>query len=139
MKQFLLFAGQPGADAPGVRGLVGDFDSFAEAFVALVDRQLPSDWWHVLDTRTGEVVERRHLKINNGMIGFQRSDWLVGQPAGAEEPITLPLPAPAGAEPKLPEIDAIEADLRTVLTNGLKSSHVNGKANRHAEGAGTGH
>lgn len=128
MKQYLLFAGSANVSAAGVHGLVGNFDSFADAFVSLVDRQTPCDWWHILDTHSGEVVERRHLKVSSGMIGFQRSDWVVGQPAKAE-PISLPASASTAAEPGLPEIESIEADLRSVLTNGLKNGHANGKAN----------
>src|ERR687893_526837 len=79
MKQYLLFAGRNNTNASGVHGFVGDFDSFAEAFVSLVDHQTPSEWWHILDTKSGEVVERRHLKVHNGMIGFERSEWVLGE------------------------------------------------------------
>ncbi|HEX2554896.1 MAG TPA: hypothetical protein VHL98_14440 [Microvirga sp.] len=128
MKQFLLFAGRAQSGTAGVHGLAGDFDSFADAFISLIDRQTPCDWWHILDTRTGEVVERRHLKVSNGMIGFQRSDWVVGE-GGPDEPLaSITLPAPA-AEVKLPEIASIEADLRSVLNSGLKNGHANGKTN----------
>ncbi len=41
MKQYLLFAGREDVNLKGVHGFVGDLDSFAEAFVALVDRQTP--------------------------------------------------------------------------------------------------
>ncbi len=81
MKQFLLFAGTAETTAGGVHGFVGDYDSIAEAFLSLVDGQVPSEWWHVLDTKTGEVVERQHLKTAKGMIGFQKSDWVVGTPS----------------------------------------------------------
>jgi hypothetical protein len=81
MKQFLLFAGTVENPAGGLHGFVGDFDSIAEAFLSLVDEQVPSEWWHVLDTKTGEVIERQHLKTSKGMIGFQKSDWIVGTPA----------------------------------------------------------
>ncbi len=81
MKQFLLFAGTNENASGGVHGFIGDFDSIAEAFTALVDGQVPSEWWHVLDTRTGEVVERQHLKTAKGMIGFQKSDWVLGTPS----------------------------------------------------------
>ena len=128
MKQYLLFAGREDASLKGVHGYVGDFDSFAEAFVALVDRQTPSQWWHVLDTKTGEVVERQHLKINNGMISFERSHWVAGQPAKAP---LLPAQAPAIAVslPKAADLNALEADLRAVVTTGVKTGHANGKAN----------
>ena len=133
MKQYLLFAGREDTNLKGVHGFVGDFDSFAEAFVALVDRQAPSQWWHILDTKTGEVVERQHLKVHNGMVGFERSHWVLGHPV-REEAITLPPPATA-IEPALPEIDAIEADLRSVLTNGLKNGHTHGRVSGRANGA----
>ncbi len=145
MKQYLLFAGRANSGTTGVHGLVGDFDSFADAFVSLVDRQTPCDWWHILDTQTGEVVERQHLKINNGMIGFQRSEWLVGE-GSKKEPIAIPAPtasAPAASAPapvaKAPDIDTIEADLRSVITSGLKNGHANGAANGKANGAASEH
>ena len=142
MKQYLLFAGRSDANASGVHALIGDFDSFAEAFVSLVDRQTPSEWWHILDTKTGEVVERQHLKVHNGMIGFERSHWVVGQPA-KEEPMTPPAPALVAApEPKRPALETIEADLRSVI-GGIKNSQTNGaangKANGHVKGAAAEH
>ncbi len=141
MKPYLLFAGREDASLKGVHGFVGDFDSFAEAFVSLVDRQTPSQWWHILDTKTGEVVERQHLKVHNGIIGFERSHWVVGQPS-KEEAITLPAPALVSASPKLPDLDSIEADLRSAiggLQNGHASGPVNGKANDKANGAAAEH
>ena len=125
MKQYLLFAGQDDRTANGVQALVGDFDSFAEAFVSLVDRQTPSQWWHVLDTKTGEVYERRHIRTNNGMVAFQRSEWVVG--TAAKKP-AIALPTAKGAD-----LSELEAGLRTVVTNGLKNP--NGHANGHANGA----
>ncbi len=141
MKQYLLFAGRANTHAAGVHALIGDFDSFAEAFVSLVDRQTASEWWHILDTMTGEVVERQHLKVHNGMIGFERSHWIVGQPP-KEGSIAVPAPVTAPPEPKLPGIDSIEADLHAVLTNGLKNGSAkgaNGKANGHVNGAAAEH
>lgn len=142
MKQYLLFAGRSDANASGVHALIGDFDSFAEAFVSLVDRQTPSEWWHILDTKTGEVVERQHLKVHNGMIGFERSHWVVGQPA-KEEPITVAAPAASAPVPKLPDLGAIEADLRSAFVGGIKTGHTNGaangKANGHTNGAAADH
>src|SRR4028118_1920455 len=89
MKQFLLFAGTQATKANGVNGFIGDFDSAAEAFLSLGDHQTPSEWWHVLDTQTGEVIERRHIRTSNGMIGFQRSDRFVGSQA-KKMPVSLP-------------------------------------------------
>jgi hypothetical protein len=120
MKQYLLFAGRQDGNSKGVHGLVGAFDSFAEAFVSLVDQQAASEWWHVLDTRTGEVVERRHLKISNGMIGFQRSDWLVG-PRGQQDTVGAPQLPISVPMPKAAELSGIEAGLRTAVANGIKS------------------
>ncbi len=152
MKPYLLFAGREDADLKGVQGLVGSFDSFAEAFVSLVDQQTPALWWHVLDTKSGEVVERRHLKVHNGMIGFERSAWIAGQPVQeeviavtapaassslpqvAEEKVVSPGPAIAIALPKAADLSALEADLRSTVTSSLKNGHANGKANGHANG-----
>ena len=133
MKQFMLFAGQNDANLKGVHGFVGDFESFAEAFVALVDRQAPSQWWHFLDTKTGEVVERQHLKVNNGMIGFQKSEWVAGQPT--TEAIAAPASAISVSLPKAPDLSALEADLRSVVVTGTKNGHDNGAGNTKANGA----
>ena len=146
MRQYLLFAGRDDASLKGVHGFVGHFDSFAEAFVALVDQQMPAQWWHVLDTKTGEVVERLHLKINNGMIGFERSHWVVGQPASetvTATPTPQPAPAISVSLPKAADLNALEADLRSVVARGVKNGHANGaangKANGHANGAAADH
>jgi hypothetical protein len=87
MKRFLLFAGTDVVTAHGVAGFVADFDSSAEALVLLVDQQHPSEWWHILDTQTGEVIARRQVRLSNGTIGFQRSDRIVGTLAK-----TMPVP-----------------------------------------------
>ena len=140
MKQYLLFAGREETNLKGIHGFVGDFDSFAEAFVALVDRQTPSEWWHILDTKTGEVVERKHLKVHNGMIGFERSHWVAGQ-TSQEETVGTSAPAPVitVSLPKAPDLNALEADLRSAVVTGVKNGHANGaangKANGHANGA----
>ena len=142
MKQYLLFAGREETNLKGVHGFVGDFDSFAEAFVALVDRQTPSEWWHVLDTKTGEVVERQHLKVHNGMIGFERSHWVAGQPVKVE-PVASLGPSISVSLPKGPDLNALEADLRSAVVTGVKNGHANGaangKANGHANGAAADH
>ena len=144
MKQYLLFAGRDDASVKGVHGYAGDFDSFAEAFVALVDRQTPSEWWHILDTKTGEVVERQHLKVHNGMIGFERSQWVAGQATKVEAVVAASAPAPAitVSLPKAPDLSALEADLRSAVVTGVKNGHANGptngKANGHANGAAAG-
>jgi hypothetical protein len=143
MKQYLLFAGRDDANLKGVHGLVGDFDSLADAFVALVDRQVLSEWWHVLDTKTGEVVERQHLKIHNAMIGFERSHWVAGQPSKLEPVVTAaPVPTVAVSLPKAPDLNTLEADLRSAVVAGVKNGHANGagtKANGHVNGAATDH
>jgi hypothetical protein len=128
MKQYLLFAGNEAAKEVGLHGFVRDFDSVAEAFLSLVDDQTPAEWWHVLDTKTGEVIERRHVRLSNGVIGFQRSDWIVGTPAK-----TVAIVPPAS---KASDLAELEAGLRAVVTSGVKSGngHANGHANSHANG-----
>jgi hypothetical protein len=121
MKRFLLFAGTDLAKANGVTGFVADFDSSAEALVLLVDQQTPSEWWHILDTQTGEVIERRQIRLSNGTIGFQRSDRIVGTPA--QRSIAA---ASAGAAR-----ETLEASPRSVVTSGFGNGHGNG----HAGGA----
>jgi len=91
MKRFLLFAGAEVTKANGLMGFVADFDSCADALLSLVDQQSPSDWWHVLDTHTGEVIERHHIHVRSGLIGFQRSDRVVGSQAQGSQ---MPAPAP---------------------------------------------
>ena len=125
MKQFLLFAGTEAMKASGMNGFVADFDSAAEAFLSLVDHQTPSEWWHILDTQTGEVIERRHIRANNGSIAFQRSDRVVGTQGKRTLPIATPLPKGA-------DLQELEAGLRTVVANGVKSG--NGAANGHISG-----
>jgi hypothetical protein len=127
MKQFLLFAGTEANKASGVNGFVNDFESAAEAFLSLVDQQTPSEWWHILDTQSGEVIERRHVRTNNGMIGFQRSERIVGTQSTKK---TLPIATPG---PKAADLSDLEAGLRTVVTNGIRNG--NGHANGHATGA----
>ncbi len=99
-----------------MHGFVGDFDSIAEAFLSLIDQQVASEWWHVLDTKTGEVVERQHLRTNKGMIGFQKSDWVVGSQAS--------LPSVRGAD--LSDLD-IGLPIVTVPPNG-KAPEIHVKA-----------
>ena len=116
MKQYLLFAGTETNKTGGLHGFAGDFDTVAEAFLSLVDQQTASEWWHVLDTKTG---------MNNGMIGFQRSDWVVGAPAKK-----VPIAAPGAA--KVGELSELELGLRSVVANGVKASNQgNGAAADH--------
>jgi len=122
VKQYLLFAGTNSNRIDGVNGLIGDFDSIAEAFVSLVDQQTPSEWWHVLDTKTGEVYDRRHLRVNNGALTFHRSDWIAGAPNKKAAPPV-----------KVADLAGLEADLRSVVTSGVKNG--NGHANGHGHGA----
>ncbi len=125
MKQFLLFAGPQAAAAKGANGLVGDFASAAEAFLSLVDHQTPSEWWHILNTQTGEVIERRHIRMSHGMIGFQRSDWIVGSQAKNAAPsITGPTEA---------DLDRLGADLPNAVVPGHETGngHANGAAADH--------
>jgi hypothetical protein len=129
MKQFLLFAGSESEKTVGLNGFMGDFDSAADAFVALVDNQLPGEWWHILDTKTGEVIERRHLRVNNGMIGFHKSDWMVGGTKKTTVEARLP---------KAPDVTDIEAGMRAVVASGFRNGHSNGHANGHGNGHANG-
>jgi hypothetical protein len=128
MKQFLLFAGTESARADGVNGLVGDFDSAAEAFVCLVDRQTPSQWWHVLDTQTGEVIDRQHLRTSNGMIGFQRSERIVGNQA-SRQPMSAPISD--STMKAVDHLNELEAGMRAVVSHGTRRG--NGQLNGLAE------
>lgn len=125
MKQYLLFAGTAATKTLGLKGFIRDFDSAAEAFLALVDNQIPSEWWHILDTQTGEVLERRHIRISNGMMGFQRSEWIVGTAAPKAA-----MPVATGTN-----LAELEAGLRSVVTNEVKNGtgHANGAARQTVE------
>jgi hypothetical protein len=120
MKQYLLFAGARHSETGGVNGLAGEFDSVAEAVLSLVDRKI--EWWHVLDIQTGEVTERHHIRIKNGVIGFQKSDRILGQ--ATESPPILP---PANG------LDELEVGLQSVAGIGIMNE--SGSSGRHANGA----
>jgi hypothetical protein len=129
MKQFLLFAGTESEKAVGVNGLVGDYDSAAEALLSIVDNQTPAQWWQILDTKTGEVVERRHVRVSNGMIGFNKSERTVGTSAKK-----LAISAPST---KAAELADLEAGMRAVVNGGFKNG--NGHPNGHANGSAPEH
>jgi hypothetical protein len=126
MKRFLLFAGAETSKTVGVSGLVGDYETALEAFVSLVDNQTPSEWWHILDTQTGEVIERRHLKVN-GSLSFMRSDRIVGSQA-PRTPITVraALQTSGGDASRV-----LEAGIRASVASVSKP---NGSANEHLNG-----
>jgi hypothetical protein len=44
------------------------------------------------------------------------------------------VPAISVLLPKAPDLNALEADLRAVVTHGVKNGHANGKDNGHATG-----
>jgi hypothetical protein len=73
------------------------------------------------------------LKISNGMIGFQRSEWLAGTPARQEAAATPALPISVSTQ--VEELGGFETELRSAAVNGIKNSRVNG----HANGATFGH
>src|SRR5688572_7629062 len=108
MKQFLLFAGTESVPDNGASGFVADFDSAVDALLFLVDHRVRSQWWHVLDTKTGEVVERSHVSTANGMIGFERSKWIAGSHA-----VKLPRAVPAS---RSADVNEVQTDYRTVFT-----------------------
>ena len=72
--------------------------------MSLVDQQTAAQWWHILDTKSGEVVERRHLKVHKGMIGFERSDWVLGDSPKMEPGVVA---APSTSGPARPETIAV--------------------------------
>jgi hypothetical protein len=126
MKRFLLFAGTETSKTVGVNGLAGDYETALEAYVSLVDNQTPSEWWHILDTQTGEVIERRHLKVN-GTLSFMRSDRVVGSQA-QRTPITVrPTLQTSGVD----VAKELEAGIRATVASVSKP---NGSANEHLNG-----
>jgi hypothetical protein len=126
MKRFLLFAGTETSKTVGVNGLSGDYETALEAYVSLVDNQTPSEWWHILDTQTGEVIERRHLKVN-GSLSFTRSDRIIGSQA-QRTPITVrPALQTSGAD----AAKELEAGIRV---NVASMSKPNGSSNGHLNG-----
>ncbi|MBM1171398.1 hypothetical protein [Microvirga arabica] len=126
MKRFLLFAGTETSKNVGANGLAGDYETALEAYVSLVDNQTPSEWWHILDTQTGEVIERRHLKVN-GTLSFMRSDRVVGSQA-SRAPITFrPALQTSGAD----AAKELEAGLRATVASVTKP---NGNSNGHLNG-----
>ncbi|MBM6580983.1 hypothetical protein ILT44_12385 [Microvirga sp. BT689] len=126
MKRFLLFAGTEASKTVGVNGFAGDYETALEAYVSLVDNQTPSEWWHILDTQTGEVVERRHLKVN-GSLSFMRSDRIIGSQA-QRTPITIrPTLQTSGGD----VAKELEAGIRATVASVGKP---NGNANGHLNG-----
>lgn len=58
MKRFHLFAGDDYYPAGGARDLRGSFDSVWDAVEHMANK--PADWWHVLDSQTGQIVKESH-------------------------------------------------------------------------------
>ena len=123
MKRFILFAGTDASKTVGVNGLAGDYETALEAYVSLVDNQTPSEWWHILDTQTGEVIERRHLKVN-GSLSFMRSDRIVGSQAPRAPIAFRPNMQTSGAE----AAKELEAGIRATVASVSKA---NGNAPGH--------
>jgi hypothetical protein len=126
MKRFLLFAGTETSKTVGVNGLAGDYETALEAYVSLVDNQTPSEWWHILDTQTGEVIERRHLKLN-GSLSITRSDRIIGFQA-QRTPIAVRPALQTGGVDVAKELEAgIRASVGSVSKpNGIANGHLNG-------------
>jgi hypothetical protein len=116
MKRFLLFAGTEASGGFGAGGLVNDFDTAADAFVALVDHQVPSTWWHILDTQTGEILDREHVQVKDGTLSFTKSTRVAGSRAAQT---TLPSVAAA-------PFGELEQTLRSAVETSVRS---NGRAN----------
>jgi hypothetical protein len=117
MKRFLLFAGNEHSRGFGANGLINDFDSAAEALVSMVDHQIPSTWWHVLDTQTGEVIDREHVRIKDGVLSFATSERIVGAKAPQKPAMPSVAAAPFGD---------LEHTLRTAVETSVRG---NGRAN----------
>jgi hypothetical protein len=111
MKRFLLFAGDGNSNQQGVNGLVGDYDAVAEAFLSLVDNQIRSTWWHILDTQTGEVIEREHLRAKDSTLSFAKSDRIVG----------TVMPRVAVLPPAKP-LSELERSIRNVVETSVKAN-----------------
>src|SRR3954462_7454201 len=107
MKQFLLFSGSDDGNREGVNAFVQEFDSVAEAILFLVDNPFARSWWHLLDTQTGEVTERRHLRVTNGAVGVRRSDWAIGTQTKK--------PTVSVSSPEAVALAGLEAELRDVV------------------------
>lgn len=56
MKRYLLFAGESYYPFGGWEDFRDSFDSITEATEAA--GKLGSDWWHVVDSVTGQIVEQ---------------------------------------------------------------------------------
>ena len=64
MNRFFLFCGNDDYPSGGMDDFAGDFSTMTEALEGLGRH----GWWHVLDTRTGQVYNRYHV---NG----DRMEW----------------------------------------------------------------
>lgn len=56
MKRFILFAGYTYYPCGGADDMRGSFDTLLEATTQAATTHC--DWWHVLDTQTGEVAAK---------------------------------------------------------------------------------
>lgn len=59
MKQFLLFSGLDRYPSGGWEDFQGSFDSFQDAALLVANNNgvIHFDWWHVVDSTTGEIVK----------------------------------------------------------------------------------
>lgn len=58
MKRYLLFAGSAYFPCGGWGDLLGDFEEIKYAkLILLTLRKMDKEWWHIVDTTTGSVVE----------------------------------------------------------------------------------
>lgn len=57
MKRFHLFVGDNYYPDGGAKDLQGSFDTIGEAVEHVANMRNGADWWHVLDSSTGEIVK----------------------------------------------------------------------------------
>ena len=58
MKRYLLFSGDQHYPLGGWEDFQGSFDTPSEAIAAVVAKHSSHDWWEIVDTEIGEIVQR---------------------------------------------------------------------------------
>ena len=60
-KPFLAFCGAHYYPNGGWGDVVDYFDTVEDALAALLNSRLETDWWHIVDIRTGQIVRKREM------------------------------------------------------------------------------
>ena len=133
MKQFLLFAGTDAARADGVNGSSETSRPQPTPFCPSSTVKLHRNGGMSSTLRPAKSSSAVHIRTSNGMIGFQRSDRVVGTHA-KKLPISTPISATT--QKAADHLNGLEADVRAVATTGAKNGngHANGHVNGHANG-----